>query len=53
MQVTPRTTETPVEQEAVYEPPMLVEIGGFADVTHGSESRPSDFPYWKSGYWLI
>jgi len=50
----PSTSETAAtEVEAVYEPPMLVEVGGFADVTRGAEDGPSDYPYWKMGYWLI
>lgn len=42
-----------VSGKPVYEPPQLAEIGGFAEVTQGAEDRPSDYPYFKQGYWLI
>lgn len=52
----PRTTD-PVEhheqRESVYEPPMLVEVGNFAEVTRGWDGPYSDFPAFKLGYWLI
>jgi len=39
--------------KAVYEPPQLVEIGTFAELTHGDGPAGSDFVYAKRGYWLI
>lgn len=53
MTTTPRAPEPSQQPEEVYEPPMLVEVGGFAEVTRGTESRPSDYPIYKLGYWLI
>lgn len=55
----PRTPEpvepaTPPEhREAVYEPPMLVEVGGFTEVTRGFDGPMSDYPAFRLGYWLI
>lgn len=45
--------ESPEEPGAIYEPPVLVEVGSFAEVTRGAEDGPSDFPYFSRGYWLI
>ncbi|HZM79882.1 MAG TPA: lasso RiPP family leader peptide-containing protein [Candidatus Limnocylindrales bacterium] len=45
--------EEPVEREAVYQPPMLVEIGLFAEVTRGASNGPWDFFSVIRGYWLI
>ncbi len=53
MQSTPTPSESPVDQEAVYEPPMLVEIGLFADVTRGADGPYPDYPALSRGYWLI
>lgn len=50
---TPVTSDAPIAAKAVYEPPQLVEIGGFAEVTRGTEGGPSDYPYFSIGYWLI
>jgi hypothetical protein len=54
---TPRSTnaaELSEPREPVYEPPMLVEVGSFAEVTRGFEDGPiSDFPAFRRGYWLI
>jgi hypothetical protein len=43
----------PVEREAVYQPPMLVEVGLFAEVTRGGPGGPYDFLSVSRGYWLI
>ncbi len=53
METTASRIEQPVDREAVYEPPMLVEVGAFAEVTRGPEDGPSDFPANARGYWLI
>lgn len=53
MEPTPRPVEVPHLREAVYEPPMLLEVGAFDEVTRGAEDRPSDYPSNKRGYWLI
>jgi hypothetical protein len=45
--------EQPVEREAVYQPPMLVEVGLFAEVTRGASDGPWDFLAVRRGYWLI
>jgi hypothetical protein len=51
---TPSPAELPERREPVYEPPMLVEVGSFAEVTRGFEDGPiSDFPAFRRGYWLI
>lgn len=53
---TPDPAETTVptgHREPVYEPPMLVEVGGFAEVTRGFDGPLSDFPAFRRGYWLI
>jgi len=53
---TPHTQELaqePVHREPVYEPPMLVEVGSFAEVTRGFDGPISDFPAFRLGFWLI
>ena len=50
----PAEMTVPTEhREPVYEPPMLVEVGGFAEVTRGSDGPRSDFPALRRGCWLI
>jgi hypothetical protein len=56
MTPTPRKAEhpeQPARREPVYEPPMLVEVGEFAEVTRGFDGPMSDFPAFRRGYWLI
>lgn len=53
MKPTSSEVEQPVEREAVYQPPMLVEVGLFADVTRGAGDGPWDFMAVSRGYWLI
>lgn len=48
-----RGTDQSTRQEPVYEPPMLVEVGTFADLTRGKGGGPGDDPYLYKGYWLI
>ncbi|HEY8472872.1 MAG TPA: lasso RiPP family leader peptide-containing protein [Natronosporangium sp.] len=53
---TPRATDAVEHREhpePVYEPPALVEIGNFAEVTRGWDGPFSDFPAFRRGYWLI
>jgi len=50
---TPDPAGTTEHREPVYEPPMLVEVGGFTEVTRGSDGPRSDFPALRRGYWLI
>lgn len=45
--------EREAEREAVYQPPALVEIGLFAEVTRGASNGPWDFMSIARGYWLI
>ena len=51
--VEPSPVEQPVERAAVYQPPMLVEVGLFAEVTRGAGGGPYDFLANIRGYWLI
>jgi hypothetical protein len=53
MEQTSRAVEQPIEREEVYQPPMLVEIGLFAEVTRGASNGPWDFMAVIRGYWLI
>lgn len=53
MESTPRSVEVPHIREEVYEPPMLLEVGAFDEVTRGAADGPSDFPALRRGYWLI
>jgi hypothetical protein len=57
MTPTPRTPEPadqPERREPVYEPPALVEVGGFAEVTRGFDGPiAGDFPAFSRGFWLI
>jgi hypothetical protein len=50
---TPDPADLPEPRESVYEPPMLVEVGSFAEVTRGWDGPISDFPAFSRGYWLI
>lgn len=49
----PAPEEQPDHREPVYEPPMLVEVGSFAEVTRGKGGPISDYPAFIRGYWLI
>lgn len=53
MEQTSKPVEETEEREAVYQPPMLVEIGLFAEVTRGASNGPWDFMSVARGYWLI
>jgi hypothetical protein len=50
---TPEFSREPEHREPVYEPPMLVEVGSFAEVTRGFDGPISDFPAFRLGFWLI
>jgi hypothetical protein len=53
LEQTTNPVEQPAEREDVYQPPMLVEIGQFAEVTRGASNGPWDFMSVARGYWLI
>jgi hypothetical protein len=53
MTPTPSEFDQPTRPEPVYEPPALVEVGSFTDLTRGKGGGPGDDPYLYKGYWLI